>query len=135
MPKIRCKLSFSPFEATRKTLEGLIAHKLEVGVLDDGLAEIAAYQEFGTSTIPARPFLHEPVSAEVDTIHDTLHTAALKGQPAEGAFQEVAYHCEAVVDRQFATEGEGRWDTRQDDSDKPLLGSLRAAVSSRISKR
>lgn len=47
-----------------------------VGFHDAGEAQIAAYQEFGTSTIPARPFMRTTFEANLERYKDALQEAA-----------------------------------------------------------
>ena len=49
----------------------------ESGAYDDGLtvAQVAAFNEFGTSTIPARPFMQDTVNQNYDLIVDTMKQA------------------------------------------------------------
>ncbi|MDH7597550.1 MAG: hypothetical protein QHG98_07435 [Methanothrix sp.] len=55
----------------------------EVGIFDPAIAEYAAYNEFGTRRIPARPFLRSTWEENVEKVSSKLLSAFGDGVAAE----------------------------------------------------
>lgn len=106
---------------------------------DDGtsLPEVAAYNEFGSSDTPERPFMrqsfenHEPeLQAACDMVNKTL----AGGGTAEGALNTLGVFCKGLVQQEIVDGGfapNAPSTIRQKKSDQPLIdtGHMRQSVN------
>lgn len=81
------------WKAYASTLKRGDGHSVEVGILDPEIATYMTYNEFGTSTIPARPALRSAYDAKFDTAFKAM-VDVFKGEKpsaskAKGAFAKV----------------------------------------------
>lgn len=61
-------LNDKPLQKLRRTLKKLTGARLKVGFFDGESASVAAFQEFGTINIPARPFIRSAIELGADEI-------------------------------------------------------------------
>lgn len=89
-------------------LQGVVA--LSVGVMDDAtnlesgrlVAEYAAYNEFGTQKIPARPAMRATLEAHEDRYADGLMTMLMAGTDPETAMDALGQVVEGDVKQNIA---------------------------------
>ncbi len=126
----------------RRRYQEAASELVEVGVFDDPeLALIAAANEFGTATIPARPFMRQGLDRAQNAIGDSLQTGA--GLILDGLDADTALTRTLVVAKQVVLESLGDPPGPPNDpdtveakgSDQPLEdeGNLKRAFEARIS--
>lgn len=134
------------FEALKKLSE------LEVQVgfqgdqtAEDGtsLAEIAAYNELGTSTIPARPFMKQSFENHEDELRaacERVNAALASGKSVEQALDALGVAIKGLVQTEIVDGGftENAPSTiKKKGSDKPLIdtGTMRQSVNYVVKRR
>lgn len=112
---------------------------------DDGtsLAEVAAYNELGSSTSPARPFMRQSFEnheSELQKACDDVNATLSKGGTAEQALNRLGTFCkglvqEEIVEGGFAPNAEST--IKQKGSAQPLIdsGLMRQSVNYVVRKR
>lgn len=65
-------LNDKPLRKLRRTLKQLTGVRIRVGFFDRESATIAAFQEFGTVNIPARPFIRSAIEVEQGELREAL---------------------------------------------------------------
>lgn len=112
---------------------------------EDGtsLAEIAAYNELGTSDTPARPFMRqsfEKHESELQAACDRVNATLSKGGTAEQALDQLGVFCkglvqEEIVEGGFAPNTEST--IKKKGSEQPLIdtGYMRQSVNYVVKKR
>ena len=106
---------------------------------DDGVtvAQVAAWNEFGTSRMPARPFMHQTLSEHKDEIKQMFvdaGKAAASGENAEKIYNQLGVKAKAMMQEQIV-EGtfapNAAYTIRKKGSDKPLIdsGLMRQSVT------
>lgn len=116
--------------------EGSVAYK-------DGptVAQVATWNEFGTDTIPPRPFLSGWVDANASRIRKMLSDAGkevLKGQlPTEAALAKVGLLCVGGIQASISDgvgQGNAASTIARKGSSKQLIdtGQLRSAITQRV---
>lgn len=112
---------------------------------DDGtsLAEVAAYNELGSSTSPARPFMRQSFEnheSELQKACDDVNATLSKGGTAEQALNRLGVFCkglvqEEIVEGGFAPNAEST--IKQKGSAQPLIdsGLMRQSVNYVVRKR
>lgn len=112
---------------------------------DDGtsLAEVAAYNELGSSTSPARPFMRQSFEnhgSELQKACDNVNAVLAKGGTAEQALNTLGVFCkglvqEEIVEGGFAPNAEST--IKQKGSAQPLIdsGLMRQSVNYVVRKR
>lgn len=63
-------LNDKPLKKLQRTLKRLTGAKIKVGFFDGDVASYAAFQEFGTLHIPARPFIRSTIEVEQGEIKE-----------------------------------------------------------------
>jgi len=109
------------------------------GAYEDGttVAEVAAFNEFGTSDMPSRPFMRQMGETRREEIKQMMEDALetiLKGADEEQVFTRIgikgkAMMQEQIVNGDYAPNAEST--IRQKGSDKPLIdtGQMRQSVN------
>ena len=129
-----------------KTLEDLGKKAVYVGFVqgkygnyEDGttVAQVAAWNEFGTRNMPARPFMMQTVTtrqAEIKKLFQEAGKQVLKGADAEKVYNQIgvvgkAMMQEQIVNGDFAPNAAST--IRMKGSDKPLIdtGQMRQSVN------
>ncbi len=112
---------------------------------DDGtsLAEVAAYNELGTSTSPARPFMKQSFEnhqAELQAACDRVNATISSGRSAEQALQALGVAVkglvqEEIVDGDFEPNAEST--IKKKGSEQPLIdtGHMRQSVNFVVKRR
>lgn len=133
-----------------KELEKLAKLEVRVGfqgdeAYEDGtsVAEVAAYNELGTSDTPARPFMKqsfEKHEKELQTACDQVNKAIVAGSSAEKALNVLGATVkgivqEEIVDGEFAPNAPST--VKKKGSEKPLIdtGHMRQSVNYVVKKR
>lgn len=99
------------------------------------LAEIAAYNELGTSTIPTRPFMRQSFENHGDEIQaacDQVNANLSNGGTAESALQELGVFVKGLVQSEIVSGGftpNAPYTVAQKGSDTPLIDSGRMRQS------
>lgn len=129
--------------------------KARVGILgtqgtvrEDGLtnAEIGAAHEYGTSKLPMRSFLREPISTKLKIYlkdADAFNDDALKQIATSGSLnlfmKKIGHLCETIVSGAFDTGGFGKWPKWKDPGYQNNTGQvlvdtqqLRNSISSEV---
>ena len=80
----------------------------EGGVYDDGtsIVEVAAYNELGTSDIPARPFMRQSFEnheAQLQQACDNAHKKIAGGASAEAALEEIGVFVKGLVQEEIVS--------------------------------
>ena len=132
MEKLRGKRVFIGFQAGK--------------VMDDrgvDMAQIAMFNELGTSTAPARPFLRQTVDENLDDIKafggEKIQDIA-EGGTAEGVLKQLGVYGKWLVQEQIKNgtfEPNAPATIRRKKSDKPLIdtGKMRQSVNFVIKKK
>ena len=132
MEKLRSKRVFIGFQAGK--------------VIDDrgvDMAQIAMFNELGTSTAPARPFLRQTAAENLDDIKafggEKIHDIA-EGGMAEDALKQLGVYGKGLVQEQIKNgtfEPNAPSTIRRKKSDKPLIdtGKMRQSVNFVIKKK
>lgn len=107
------------------------------------VAEIAAYNEFGSSDTPARPFMRQSFEKHEDELQkacDEANKTIAKGGTAEQALNRIGVFCKGlvqneIVDGGFAPNAEST--IKKKGSAQPLIdtGLMRQSVNYVIKKR
>lgn len=137
------------------TIRGLLkaaeGSYVEVGVLSDtgayesgggvNLADVATFNEYGTSRIPARPFLQtsfDSNASQINAFKQKIHQAMLAGQGniAKG-LEAIGIFFKGVVQKQIAKGGfaaNAPSTIKQKGSSKPLIdtGRLRQSINYKV---
>ena len=131
------------------TLKELGKKKVYVGFLakdgkayEDGLtvAQVAAWNEFGTSDMPSRPFMRQTLSENQDKIKqlfDDAGKAVVKGAKADEVYNKIGVVAKAMMQDQIVN---GKYKPnapstiRKKGSDRPLIdtGQMRQSVNYEI---
>ena len=131
-------------------LEKLAESEIEVGfqgdeTYDDGtsLAEVAAYNELGSSDTPARPFMRQSFEnheSELKAACDDANTLLSNGGTAEQALNQIGIICrglvqEEIVEGYFAPNAPST--IKKKGSDQPLIdtGYMRQSVNYVVKRR
>lgn len=132
MEKLRSKRVFIGFQAGK--------------VIDDcgvDMAQIAMFNELGTSIAPARPFLRQTVDENLDDIKafggEKIQDIA-EGGTAEGVLKQLGVYGKGLVQEQIKNgtfEPNAPSTIRRKKSDKPLIdtGKMRQSVNFVIKKK
>lgn len=133
-----------------KELEKLAKMEVQIGfqegeVCDDGtsLAEIAAYNELGTSTIPSRPFMRQSFKnheKELQAACDQVNASLSKGGTCEFALNQLGTFAKGLVQSEILDGGfepNSQKTIKQKGSDTPLIdtGHMRQSVNYVIKER
>lgn len=125
-------------------LEKLAKLEVQVGFQegessDDGisLAEIAAYNELGSSSIPARPFMRQSFENHGDELQaacDQVNVNLSNGSTAESALHELGVFVKGLVQSEIVDGGfapNSAYTIAQKGSDTPLIdtGRMRQSVN------
>lgn len=112
---------------------------------DDGaeLVDIAAFNELGTSTIPARPFMKQSFEnheSDLQGACDTVNALISNGSTAEQALVTLGDFCKALVQEEIVNGGfepNAPSTIRKKKSERPLIdtGYMRQNVDFKIKKR
>ena len=112
---------------------------------EDGtsLAEIAAYNELGTSTIPARPFMKQSFENHEDELRaacERVNAALASGRSVEQALDALGVAIKGLVQTEIVEGGftENASSTiKKKGSDKPLIdtGTMRQSVNYVIKRK
>lgn len=98
--KVDIRENTSTWEALLERLAELKESRVRVGFFDEEVAEYAAYNEFGTSEIPSRPFMRmatEEHAEEVASFMEEQAKAVINGGDAMSAFNSIGeYQVEMV---------------------------------------
>lgn len=131
-------------------LEKLAKLEIQIGFQegetnDDGasLAEIAAFNELGTSTIPARPFMRQSFEnheKELQAACDQVNAMLSNGSTCESALEELGVFAKGLVQNEIL---EGEFEPNSPStiakkgSDTPLIdtGRMRQSVNYVIKER
>lgn len=133
-----------------KELERLANLEVQVGfqegqVYDDGtsLAEVAAYNELGSSDTPERPFMRQSFEnheKELQAACDAVNATLSKGGSAEQALNTLGVFCkglvqEEIVEGGFAPNAEST--IKKKGSEQPLIdsGLMRQSVNFVVKRR
>ena len=134
-----------------KELEQLAKMEVQVGFQADSgsyengatLAEVAAYNELGTSSTPARPFMRksfENHEKELQNACDQVNKTLAKGGTTQQALDELGAFVkglvqEEIVSGDFAPNAEST--IAKKGSDKPLIdtGFMRQSVNYQVKQR
>ena len=134
------------FEALKKLSE----LEVQVGLQGDqtaedgtSLAEIAAYNELGTSTIPARPFMKQSFENHEDELRaacERVNAALASGKSVEQALDALGVAIKGLVQTEIVDGGftENAPSTiKKKGSDKPLIdtGTMRQSVNYVVKRR
>lgn len=133
-----------------RELQKLAEMEIHVGYQADqsyedgtGLAEVAAYNEFGSSNTPARPFMRQSFEnheSELQAACDMANQTLLNGGTAESALSQVGVDVvglikEEMIDGGFAPNAEST--IRRKGSEQPLVdtGTLFQSVKYVVKRR
>ena len=126
-----------------RKLQQLEKMHIEVGfqegqTYDDGtpLAEIAAFNEFGTSDVPARPFMKqafEDYERQIHSMANEVNSTLSQGGSVETALDEMGVQLKGVIQKEIVAgqfEPNAPSTVRSKGSDKPLIdtGHMRQSV-------
>ena len=112
---------------------------------EDGtsIAEVAAYNEFGSSDTPERPFMRQSFEnheSELQAACDLVNLQLSRGSSAEGALQQLGVVAKSlvqdeIVNGDFAPNAEST--IRKKGSEQPLIdtGTMRQSVNFVIKRR
>lgn len=118
-------------------LEKLTKLEVQVGFQDGEVAEIAAYNELGTSSIPARPFMRQSfenhggeLQAACDQVNETLNG----GGSCESALEELGVFVKGLMQNEIVSGGfepNSPVTVARKGSDTPLIdtGHMRQSVN------
>lgn len=134
-----------------RELEKLANLEIQVGfqsgenTYEDGtdLVDVAAYNEYGSSDTPARPFMKQSFEnheAELQKACDQVNAELSNGGTAEGALKTLGVFAKALVQEEIV---EGSFEPnkpstiKKKGSDRPLVdtGTMRQSVNYVIKKR
>lgn len=134
-----------------RELEKLASLEIQVGfqsgenTYEDGtdLVDVAAYNEYGSSDTPARPFMKQSFEnheAELQKACDQVNAELSCGGTAEGALKTLGVFAKALVQEEIV---EGSFEPnkpstiKKKGSDRPLVdtGTMRQSVNYVIKKR
>lgn len=126
-------------------LDELASYVIKVGFpegsggYEDGttVAEVAAYNDLGTSTIPARPFMEQAFNNHGDVMKGLCEQAQAilsSGGAAQAALDTVGSGCKALIQAEIVSGGfvpNAPSTIRQKGSSTPLIdtGTMRGSVS------
>lgn len=107
------------------------------------VTEIAAYNEFGTSSMPARPFMRQSFENhedELQKICDTANQTISNGGEAEDALNQIGVFCKGLVQQEIVDGGfepNAESTVKKKGSAQPLIdtGLMRQSVNYVVKER
>lgn len=86
----------------KREMKVLKSSELVVGVLDAGIAEYAAYNEFGTSKMPSRSFIRSTLENDEASINKAIKSSfeqVLNGGSAYSLITKAGLHIQGLIQK------------------------------------